>query len=61
VVPKENLQLTGDAGFILSDPSGTFNTARVYWSNKNTNLVNDQPSEALLQPRGFGQFVLGKD
>jgi hypothetical protein len=60
VEPKAELKLRGDAGFILSDPSGTFNTARVYWSNKNTSLVSDQPSEALIWPQGFGEFILGK-
>jgi hypothetical protein len=48
-------------GFILSDPAGTINTARVYWSNKSTGLVNDQPNEALIQPQGFGEFILGKE
>jgi len=60
VTPAADLKLRGDAGFILSDPSGTINTARVYWSNKSTNLVNDQPGEALINPQGFGEFVLSK-
>ena len=60
VQPTPELKLRGDLGFILSDPSGTVNTARVYWSNKHTNLVNDQPGEALINPQGFGEFVLGK-
>ena len=61
VQPKVGLKLRGDAGFILSDPTGTFNTARVYWSNKHTNLVNDQPNEAQINPKGFGEFVLGSE
>lgn len=60
VEPKPERPLRGDVGFILSDPAGTINVARVYWSNKNTNLVNDQPGEALIQPQGFGEFILGK-
>jgi sugar lactone lactonase YvrE len=60
VQPTPELKLRGDAGFILSDPSGVFNTARVYWSNKHANLVSDQPSEALITPQGFGEFILGK-
>jgi len=60
VTPKAGLTLRGDTGFILSDPTGTINTARVYWANKHTNLVNDQPNEAILQPQGFGEFVLGQ-
>jgi hypothetical protein len=55
-----DLKLRGDAGFILSDPSGVSNAARVYWSNQHANLVSDQPSEALITPQGFGEFILGK-
>ena len=60
VQPRPELRLRGDVGFILSDPSGIFNTARVYWSNKHTNLVNDQPGEAVIKPQGFAEFVLAK-
>lgn len=60
VEPKAELKLRGDAGFILSDPSGAINVARIYWSNKHTGLVMDQPGEALLNPQGFGEFILGK-
>ncbi len=58
IEPKPELSLRGDAGFILSDPAGSSNTARVYWSNKSTNLVNDQPGEASIMPQGFGSFLL---
>jgi hypothetical protein len=58
--PKAELKLRGDAGFILSDPTGSINTARVYWSNKNTGLVMDQPGEAIITPQGFGDFLLAK-
>jgi hypothetical protein len=57
---KAELKLRGDAGFILSDPTGSINTARVYWSNKNTGLVMDQPGEAIITPQGFGDFLLAK-
>ena len=60
VEPKADLKLRGDAGFILSDPTGTINAARVYWSNKNTGLVMDQPGEAIITPQGFGDFLLAK-
>ena len=33
---------------------GTFNIARVYWSNKHTNLVNDLPHESWLAPGAWG-------
>ncbi len=48
--PEKGKTLRGDVGFILSNDVGTENVARVYWSNQDTNLVNDLPSEAILQP-----------
>jgi hypothetical protein len=48
--PKSAKIIRGDVGFILSDDAGLQNTARVYWSNQNTNLVNDIPGEAILEP-----------
>ena len=60
VEPKTEKKLRCDVGFILSDPAGAINVARVYWSNKSTNLVNDQPGEAIIQPQGFGEFTLAK-
>ena len=60
VDPKAEQTLRGDAGFTLSDPTGTINTARVYWSIKNTGLVMDQPGEAIINPQGFGDFLPAK-
>ena len=55
--PSEGAKVRGDVGMILSDAHGTINTARVYWSNKNTNLVNDLPIEAWLAPNRWGTLV----
>lgn len=60
ITASPGMKLSGDAGFILSDSAGTVNTARVYWSNRNTNLVNDIPHEAMLSPSAWGEFILGK-
>ncbi|MGI6496189.1 MAG: hypothetical protein ACOX5G_08895 [Kiritimatiellia bacterium] len=57
VAPAAGSTLSGDVGFILSDSSGTFNTARVYRANKATGLVNDQPSEASIRPQLFSDVV----
>ena len=51
--PASGAKLSGDVGFILSDPDGMINVARVYRANKSTNLVNDQPGEAKINPQGF--------
>jgi len=55
--PRPGMTIRGDLGFISSDASGTINTARTYWSNKATNLVNDLPSEARLYPNTWGELT----
>ncbi len=44
----------GDVGRVMSDQTGTQATSRVYWANKNTNIMADLPSEAGLQPNLWG-------
>jgi len=51
------VKMRGDLGFISSDAAGRINTARTYWSNKQTNLVNDEPSEAWLYPNMWGELT----
>ncbi len=46
----------GDVGRVMSDQTGTQATSRVYWANKNTNIMADLPSEAGLQPNLWGLF-----
>ena len=41
----------------MSDASATEAVERVYWSNKNTAITADLPSEAGLQPRLWGTFI----
>jgi len=50
-------RLLADIGFISSDQAGTLNIARTYWSNRQTNLVNDEPSEAWFAPERWGTLV----
>jgi hypothetical protein len=56
LVPTPGMKLRGDVGFISSDAQGMSNTARTYWANPNTNLVNDEPSEAWLYPDTWGEL-----
>ena len=49
--------IRGDAGIIASDAAGMINTARTYWSNQETNLVNDLPQEAWFAPRAWGTWT----
>ena len=55
--PASGAAWRGDVGLIVSDAAGTVDIARVYRANKHTNLVNDQPGEALLQPVGWSGVV----
>jgi hypothetical protein len=58
ITPRSGLPLRGDAGIIASDANGTMNIARLYWSNPNTNLLNDLPSEAWFDPAAWGVLAL---
>ncbi|MEI8197403.1 MAG: hypothetical protein WCI73_16010, partial [Phycisphaerae bacterium] len=54
--PQLGQTIRGDVGVIFSDAQGRINTARVYWSSQDTNLVSDLPQEARLYPATWGQF-----
>jgi len=60
LTPQAGAEIRGDIGFISSDATGRINTARTYWSNDATNLVNDEPFEAWLSPRKWGVFSFAK-
>ncbi len=54
-----NRRLVCDFGVIFGDRDGTVNQSRVYWSNKETGLVNDVPGEIMPQPKKWGTARLG--
>jgi len=58
LTPRSGLKLRGDVGVLLGDVGGTQTIARHYWSNQNTNLVNDVPGEAELTPKLWGTLEL---
>lgn len=58
--PVPGAEVRGDIGFISSDADGRINSARTYWSNDETNLVNDEPFEAWLAPSKWGVFTFEK-
>ena len=55
--PKATPVIRGDVGRVLSDQTGTRAVDRVYWSNQNTKIVSDVPSEARAQPNLWGTFT----
>ena len=60
IVPKAGMKMTGDVGFTGSDTAGTTTISRTYWSNLETNLVNDEPTESWLYPQQWGTLTLGE-
>ncbi|MEX0777493.1 MAG: sugar-binding protein [Phycisphaeraceae bacterium] len=54
--PGPGKAILGDVGFISSDDRGETNVARTYWSNKETNLISDEPLEAWLNPEHWGML-----
>jgi hypothetical protein len=50
--PKGDVR--GDVGRVSSDATGERSISRNYWSNKNTSIMSDLPSEASIEPNLWG-------
>jgi hypothetical protein len=50
--PKGDVR--GDVGRVSSDATGERSISRNYWSNKNTAIMSDLPSEASIEPNLWG-------
>lgn len=50
----------GDVGYVQSDATGQRAARRVYWSNKNTAIMSDLPTEAGIEPDLWGTFRFPK-
>lgn len=48
--------IMGDVGLVRGN--GFMNTQRLYWHNKDTVNVNDDPSEARLVPKRWGKIII---
>lgn len=61
IIPSQYLKgvSKADFGVIYGDEEGKVNLSRVYWSNKETGLVNDVPGEIIPQPSKWGKIDLG--
>jgi hypothetical protein len=59
--PNQKKPLLGDVGVIYADESGRNRAQRLYYYNKNTDVVADLPTETRLQPNEWGpiDFPLG--
>ena len=54
--PAKLPETLGDVGRVNSDASGTRAASRAYWSNKNTAIMSDLPTEVLSEPDLWGTF-----
>ncbi len=60
VTPKPGLTLRGDVAILFSDDTGAMTAQRVYWVDRETNVVNDTPTEAEFSPARWGTFTLAE-
>ena len=56
--PKATEDLRGDVGVVFADESGQSRSLRLYYYNHHTELVNDLPTEATLQPADWGKIAM---
>jgi hypothetical protein len=54
--PGKGMEFLADIGILRGSEGRTMQ--RVYWSNRNTTIVSDLPSEAKLQPREWGSWKI---
>jgi hypothetical protein len=50
------VELRGDAGFVIGNANGTAATQRINWANKATGIVGDAAAQARLMPNLWGVF-----
>jgi len=57
VSPKSGDKLTADLGVLFGDDTGRSTARRVHWSDRETNVVNDLPTEAEFAPARWGTWI----
>jgi len=56
--PEPGLTLRGDIALLFSDETGAATAQRVHWVDRETNVVNDTPTEAEFSPARWGTWTL---
>ncbi|MFO0871944.1 MAG: sugar-binding protein [Pirellulales bacterium] len=56
--PAGDQRLRGDVGLLFGDDSGASTAQRVHWVDRETNVVNDTPTEAEFFPERWGTWTL---
>ncbi|NNM86954.1 MAG: hypothetical protein HKL95_00370, partial [Phycisphaerae bacterium] len=55
---QPGVNLRGDVGVVYADQSGHSRALRLYYYNHDTQMVNDLPTEATLQPDQWGPIIM---
>ena len=58
VQPRTGATLRGDLGLLFGDDTGANTAQRVHWVDRETNVVNDIPTEAEFFPERWGHLDL---
>ncbi len=58
--PAPGLVLRADFGVTHGDKAGRDTALRTYWSNQSTGIVNDEVFELQMEPRNWGELVIGE-
>jgi hypothetical protein len=58
ITPRPGMRLRADFGVLFGNDAGEVTLLRSYWSNENTTIVSDVPSEATLEPRQWGELTV---
>jgi DNA-binding beta-propeller fold protein YncE len=56
--PRSTGDLRGDVGAVFADESGNSRSLRLYHFNRRTQMINDVPTEATLQPGEWGAIAM---
>jgi hypothetical protein len=57
---KPGLKLRGDFGVTFGNQAGDRTRLRSYWSNQKTGIVDDVVFELKLEPKHWGEIVIGE-
>jgi hypothetical protein len=58
--PAPGLSLRADVGVTHGDKAGKDTVLRTHWSNQSTGIVNDEVFELQMEPRNWGDWVIGE-
>ncbi|HND51221.1 MAG TPA: hypothetical protein PLV92_02450 [Pirellulaceae bacterium] len=58
IQPAGGTKLRGDIGLLFGDDTGANTLQRVHWVDRETNVVNDTPTEAEFFPERWGTWTL---